>query len=103
MLTLPSSYYEMKLNLSGTSCSYLPGPDDIMAIDIAYTIYLRFEDWTSALRIALFLDNVQVSARNHLHLSGIPFVYHVNSLKRGPAAIHINMLSNLIYPWYDSM
>ncbi|XP_073010327.1 26S proteasome non-ATPase regulatory subunit 2 homolog A-like [Typha latifolia] len=42
-----------------SSSSYLPSPDDILALDIAYTIYIKFEDLTSALRIALLLDNIQ--------------------------------------------
>lgn len=41
-------------------CSFLPSPDDVMALDIAFTIYTKFEDLASALRIALFLDNLQV-------------------------------------------
>ncbi|KAF8412507.1 hypothetical protein HHK36_000475 [Tetracentron sinense] len=36
--------------------SYLPDPEDILA-DVAYEIYLNFEDFPSALRIALFLRN----------------------------------------------
>jgi hypothetical protein len=43
-----------------TSCSYLPGLDDTLVLDIAYKIYLKFEELTSALWIALFLDNLQV-------------------------------------------
>ncbi|KAK1326758.1 26S proteasome non-ATPase regulatory subunit 2 1A [Acorus calamus] len=42
-----------------SSSSYLPGPDDILALDIAYSIYMNFKDYTSALRLALFLDNIQ--------------------------------------------
>nr|CAD1827733.1 unnamed protein product [Ananas comosus var. bracteatus] len=42
-----------------SSSSYLPSPDDILALDIAYTIYIKFEDLASALRIALYLDNIQ--------------------------------------------
>ncbi|XP_043717173.1 26S proteasome non-ATPase regulatory subunit 2 homolog A-like isoform X3 [Telopea speciosissima] len=42
-----------------SSASYLPGPDDILVLDIAYVIYLKFEEYPSALRIALFLDNMQ--------------------------------------------
>lgn len=42
-----------------SSSSYLPSPDDILALDIAYTIYMKFDDLASALRIALLLDNVQ--------------------------------------------
>jgi 26S proteasome regulatory subunit N1 len=32
----------------------------MLALDIAYTIYMKFEDLTSALRIALLLDNKYV-------------------------------------------
>jgi 26S proteasome regulatory subunit N1 len=39
------------------SCRYLPSPDDMLALKIAYKIYLKFEDLASALRIALLLDN----------------------------------------------
>uniref|UniRef100_A0A0E0N9T5 26S proteasome non-ATPase regulatory subunit 2 homolog n=1 Tax=Oryza rufipogon TaxID=4529 RepID=A0A0E0N9T5_ORYRU len=42
------------------SMRYLPAPDDMLALDIAYTIYMKFEDLTSALRIALLLDNKYV-------------------------------------------
>ncbi|XP_022988683.1 26S proteasome non-ATPase regulatory subunit 2 homolog A-like [Cucurbita maxima] len=42
-----------------SSAKYLPGPDDMLALDIAYMIYLKFEEYTNALQIALFLDNVQ--------------------------------------------
>ncbi|MQM04109.1 hypothetical protein Taro_036905 [Colocasia esculenta] len=53
-----TNYKRACLYLTSAS-SYLPGPDDILALDIAYMIYLKFEDWTSALRIALFLDKIQ--------------------------------------------
>jgi 26S proteasome regulatory subunit N1 len=39
------------------SCRYLPPPDDMLALKIAYEIYLKFGDLASALRIALLLDN----------------------------------------------
>ncbi|KAF0925139.1 hypothetical protein E2562_015415 [Oryza meyeriana var. granulata] len=39
-----------------SSSKYLPAPDDMLALDIAYTIYMKFEDLASALRIALLLD-----------------------------------------------
>ncbi|XP_073526575.1 uncharacterized protein [Phyllobates terribilis] len=38
---------------------YLPGPDDMLVLDIAYGIYLKFNEYASALQIALFLDNIQ--------------------------------------------
>jgi 26S proteasome regulatory subunit N1 len=40
------------------SCRYLPPPDDMLALKIAYEIYLKFGDLASALRIALLLDNM---------------------------------------------
>ena len=39
---------------------YLPGPDDMLVLDIAYMIYIKFEEYPNALQIALFLDNMQV-------------------------------------------
>lgn len=42
-----------------SSSSFLPSPDDMLALDIAFTIYMKFEDFTSALRIALALENIQ--------------------------------------------
>ena len=41
-------------------CRYLPGPDDLAVLKIAYEIYLKFGEYASALQIALFLDNSQV-------------------------------------------
>ncbi|KAL5573576.1 hypothetical protein UlMin_023173 [Ulmus minor] len=41
-----------------SSARYLPGPDDLLVLDIAYLIYLKFEEYTSALLIALYLDNL---------------------------------------------
>ncbi|XP_068345693.1 26S proteasome non-ATPase regulatory subunit 2 homolog A [Pyrus communis] len=42
-----------------SSARYLPGPDDVLVLDIAYTIYMKFEEYPNALQIALFLDNMQ--------------------------------------------
>ncbi|GLT27511.1 hypothetical protein SLA2020_025020 [Shorea laevis] len=42
-----------------SSARYLPGPDDMLVSDIAYTIYVKFEEFANALQIALFLDNQQ--------------------------------------------
>ncbi|KAL3509311.1 hypothetical protein ACH5RR_028712 [Cinchona calisaya] len=42
-----------------SSAKYLPGPDDILVLDIAYTIYMKFEEFPRALQIALYLDNLQ--------------------------------------------
>jgi len=39
-----------------SSSKYLPAPDDMLALDIAYTIYMKFGDLASALRIALQLE-----------------------------------------------
>jgi len=45
----------------GLFYSFLPSQDDMLALDIAFTIYMKFEDLASGLRVALFLDNIQVS------------------------------------------
>ncbi|CAM8888009.1 unnamed protein product [Rhodiola kirilowii] len=42
-----------------SSARYLPGPDDVLVLEIAYTIYLKFEEYPNALQIALYLDNMQ--------------------------------------------
>ncbi|KAH9742688.1 26S proteasome non-ATPase regulatory subunit 2 [Citrus sinensis] len=42
-----------------SAAKYLPGPDDMLVLDIAYMIYLKFEEFPNALQIALFLDNMQ--------------------------------------------
>ncbi|KAG9441817.1 hypothetical protein H6P81_017671 [Aristolochia fimbriata] len=42
-----------------SAASYLPGPDDMLVLDIAYTIYHKFGEYASALRIALAQDNLQ--------------------------------------------
>ncbi|KAH7860237.1 hypothetical protein Vadar_011070 [Vaccinium darrowii] len=42
-----------------SAARYLPGPDDMLVLDIAYSIYLKSEEYPSALQIALFLDNMQ--------------------------------------------
>ncbi|KAK4577643.1 hypothetical protein RGQ29_027951 [Quercus rubra] len=42
-----------------SSARYLPGPDDMLVLDIAYMIYIKFEEYSNALQIALFLDNMQ--------------------------------------------
>lgn len=41
-------------------CRYLPGPDDMLVLDIAHSIYMKFEEYPRALQIALYLDNFQV-------------------------------------------
>ncbi|KAF3962531.1 hypothetical protein ACB098_06G115700 [Castanea mollissima] len=42
-----------------SSARYLPGPDDMLVLDIAFMIYIKFEEYPNALQIALFLDNMQ--------------------------------------------
>ncbi|CAN1230226.1 26S proteasome non-ATPase regulatory subunit 2 homolog A [Linum perenne] len=42
-----------------SAARYLPGPDDMLVLDIAYMIYLKFEEYANGLQIALFLDNLQ--------------------------------------------
>ncbi|KAF5744081.1 hypothetical protein HS088_TW08G00674 [Tripterygium wilfordii] len=42
-----------------SAAKYLPGPDDMSVLDIALTIYMKFEEYANALQIALFLDNMQ--------------------------------------------
>ncbi|KAG0487911.1 hypothetical protein HPP92_006722 [Vanilla planifolia] len=54
-----STNYKRACSYLTSSSSYLPSPDDILALDIAYTIYIKFDDLASALRIALLLDNIQ--------------------------------------------
>jgi len=39
---------------------YLPGPDDMLVLDIAFSIYLKSEEFPNALQIALFMDNLLV-------------------------------------------
>ncbi|WVZ01883.1 hypothetical protein V8G54_022689 [Vigna mungo] len=41
------------------SSKYLPGPDDMLVLDIAYSIYKQFEEYPNALQIALFMDNMK--------------------------------------------
>ncbi|XP_038684206.1 26S proteasome non-ATPase regulatory subunit 2 homolog A [Tripterygium wilfordii] len=42
-----------------SAARYLPGPDDMLVLDIARMIYMKFEEYANALQIALFLDNMQ--------------------------------------------
>lgn len=39
---------------------YLASPDDLLVLDIAHSIYMKCEEYPSALQVALFLDNIQV-------------------------------------------
>ncbi|XP_078438316.1 26S proteasome non-ATPase regulatory subunit 2 homolog A-like [Wolffia australiana] len=57
-----TNYRRACLYLTSAS-SYLPTPEDIVAIDIAYTIYVKFGDWANALRAALALDNIKYVRR----------------------------------------
>ncbi|KAG2717390.1 hypothetical protein I3843_03G174900 [Carya illinoinensis] len=41
-----------------SSARYLPGPDDMLVLDIAHLIYSKFEEYPNALQIALYLDNM---------------------------------------------
>uniref|UniRef100_A0A0D3A3S5 26S proteasome non-ATPase regulatory subunit 2 homolog n=1 Tax=Brassica oleracea var. oleracea TaxID=109376 RepID=A0A0D3A3S5_BRAOL len=49
-------------NYLTSSAKFLPGPDDMLVLDIAYMIYMKFEEYPNALQVALFLDNMQVWA-----------------------------------------
>ncbi|CAN7109042.1 unnamed protein product [Brassica rapa subsp. narinosa] len=46
-------------NYLTSSAKFLPGPDDMLVLDIAYMIYMKFEEYPNALQVALFLDNMQ--------------------------------------------
>ncbi|CAH8317963.1 unnamed protein product [Eruca vesicaria subsp. sativa] len=46
-------------NYLTSSAKFLPGPDDMLVLDIAYMIYIKFEEYPNALQVALFLDNMQ--------------------------------------------
>ncbi|KMZ67453.1 26S proteasome regulatory subunit N1 [Zostera marina] len=54
-----STNYKRTCSYLTSSASYLAGPDDLLALDIAYGIYLKFEDLTNALRTGVALDNLQ--------------------------------------------
>ncbi|CAA0808637.1 26S proteasome non-ATPase regulatory subunit 2 homolog A [Striga hermonthica] len=42
-----------------SAAKYLPGPDDSLVLDIAHSIYMKFEEYPRALQIALYLGNLQ--------------------------------------------
>ncbi|CAK7322712.1 unnamed protein product [Dovyalis caffra] len=42
-----------------SAAKYLPGPDDLLVLDIAHSIYLKFGEYASALQIALYIDKLQ--------------------------------------------
>ncbi|CAL5199642.1 unnamed protein product [Lathyrus oleraceus] len=55
-----------------SSARYLPEPNDMKVLDVAYSIYLKFEEYPNALRIALFMDKLQYARKvftscNDLH------------------------------------
>ncbi|OIT00135.1 PREDICTED: 26S proteasome non-ATPase regulatory subunit 2 homolog A-like [Nicotiana attenuata] len=54
-----STNYKRTCSYLTSSAKYLPGPDDMLVLDIAYTIYMKFEEYPSALVTALYLDNLQ--------------------------------------------
>ncbi|KAL2629531.1 hypothetical protein R1flu_014217 [Riccia fluitans] len=39
--------------------SYMPEPDDILVLDVAYQIYRKFGKYPDAMRVALRMDNIQ--------------------------------------------
>ncbi|XP_058740065.1 26S proteasome non-ATPase regulatory subunit 2 homolog A-like isoform X2 [Vicia villosa] len=46
-----------------SSARYLPEPNDMKVLDLAYSIYLKFEEYPNALRIALFMDKLQYAKK----------------------------------------
>ncbi|KAF3571351.1 hypothetical protein F2Q69_00060458, partial [Brassica cretica] len=46
-------------NYLTSAARYRPWPDDMVALDIAYMIYMKFKAYPNALQIALLLDNMQ--------------------------------------------
>ncbi|KAL3645444.1 26S proteasome non-ATPase regulatory subunit 2 A [Castilleja foliolosa] len=51
--------YERTCLYLTSSGKYLPGPDDSLVLDIAHSIYMKFEQYPRALQIALSLYNLQ--------------------------------------------
>ncbi|KAJ0254136.1 26S proteasome non-ATPase regulatory subunit 2 B [Hirschfeldia incana] len=51
--------FKRTCNYLTSAAKYLPGPDDMLVLDISYMIYMKFEEFPNALQIALFLDNTQ--------------------------------------------
>lgn len=41
-------------------CSYVPEPDDMAVLKIAYQLYCKFNKFPEALRVALRMGNAQV-------------------------------------------
>ncbi|CAE6171490.1 unnamed protein product [Arabidopsis arenosa] len=54
-----STNFRRTCNYLTSAAKYLPGPDDMLVLDIAYMIYIKFAEYPNALQIALFLDNMQ--------------------------------------------
>ncbi|EOA18379.1 hypothetical protein CARUB_v10006910mg [Capsella rubella] len=54
-----STNFRRTCNYLTSAAKYLPGPDDMLVLDIAYMIYMKFAEYPNALQIALFLDNMQ--------------------------------------------
>ncbi|CAN8273556.1 unnamed protein product [Cochlearia groenlandica] len=54
-----STNFRRTCNYLTSAAKYLPGPDDMLVLDIAYMIYIKFAGYPNALQIALFLDNMQ--------------------------------------------
>ncbi|KAF8094330.1 hypothetical protein N665_0365s0017 [Sinapis alba] len=46
-------------NYLTSAARYRPWPDDMLALDIAYMIYMKYKAYPNALQIALLLDNMQ--------------------------------------------
>ncbi|CAH8314583.1 unnamed protein product [Eruca vesicaria subsp. sativa] len=46
-------------NYLTSAAKYRPWPDDMVALDLAYTLYMKFKEYPNALQIALLLDNMQ--------------------------------------------
>nr|VDC95034.1 unnamed protein product [Brassica rapa] len=51
--------FKRTCNYLTSAAKYLPGPDDMLVLDISYMIYMKFEEYPNALQIALFIDNTQ--------------------------------------------
>ncbi|KAF9608672.1 hypothetical protein IFM89_010456 [Coptis chinensis] len=56
---IDSTNYKRTCLYLSSSVSYLPGPDDRLVLDLAHSIYVKSKEYPSALRIALFLGNLQ--------------------------------------------
>lgn len=54
--------YGLQIFVVLVPCSYVPEPDDRLVLDIAYKLYCKFDKYPDALRVALRMDNIQVSA-----------------------------------------